>query len=130
MKKGKEPKQEIFLDPRNDDFFAKGFNYKSIEIDQVKDAEQRAMILIAHELGHAVGKLDDPRPGYEGGGVVTLCENEFRRAIGVTQLRTTYIDERGRATRVPDESSVFPGEKRAADETRKRDKEYREKEAK
>ena len=42
-----------------------------------------ALILIAHELGHAVAGLDDPVQGTPKGGNLTVVENPFRGVLGV-----------------------------------------------
>ena len=52
-------------------------------------ADQMAKILLVHELGHAIGNLNDPTVETPLGGNVTLCENEYRRIHGY-KLRGRY----------------------------------------
>jgi hypothetical protein len=106
--KGKPGKERtdltIYLDPRGDDYLDPAVDRGRVDLDGVFP-ESAAMIVIAHELGHAMLDLTDPTPTNPGGGNVTLCENEFRRVLGVKPRRTYE------GTPVPRRSQVNPGER-------------------
>ena len=85
----------VMLDPTNDTLLPKripaGFNLTRkgwITDVQISD-DEIAMIVIAHELGHALIDLDDPILKTPRGANVTFIENELRAAMGVA-LRTEY----------------------------------------
>jgi RHS repeat-associated protein len=95
------------------DYLDPGIALENVDLVDVFE-DFRAMTVIAHELGHAIG-LTDPVN-------IVLIENPFRRAMGLPE-RTVYIDDEGRVHPLPAENSRVVNEQRRLIDRFRRDHE-------